>query len=111
MADKVITLPTDAVTAGSQEDYAFTIPSAFYKYGNPVIIIDGLAGTETVSLWKYTSGSGEDAVWTEVSDSSGTQIAFTATANDHSFNGGRQFGLTKTASAATLTLRLEDPRG
>lgn len=104
MADKIINLGTGAITDGSQS--AFTIPSAFYKYGNPVIVIDGLAGTESVDLWKYVNSD-----WEEVTDSSGTQISFTATAADHSFTGGRQFGLTKSATAGALVVRIEDPRG
>lgn len=104
MADKKITLGTGAIADGSQE--AFTIPSAFYKYGNPVIVIDGLAGAETASLWKYVNGDYE-----EVTDSSGTQITFTATAAEHSFNGGRSFGLTKDVTAGSIVVRIEDPRG
>lgn len=104
MADKNIALGTGEITDGNQ--VAFTIPSKFYEYGNPVLVIDGLGAAETVSLWKFVNGD-----WEEVTDGSGTQITLNNTAAAETITGGRVFGLTKTATSSALVVRIEDARG
>lgn len=104
MARKIIDLGTGAITDGSQK--AFTLSAAdFAANSRPIVSIKGLATTETVSLWIE---AGSD--WVEVTDSSGTQIEFTATAPATAFNGAGKFGLTKTASAAALEVHLHTGR-
>ena len=61
---------TGQVSAGSE--IAFSLSPSLFKYGSPYLSVYGLAGAETVDLWKKVGDS-----WEEVVDSSGNQIQFT----------------------------------
>jgi len=101
---KLLDLGTDAITDGSQE--AFSLSAAdFAGNSRPIVVIKGLAGVETCSLW---IAAGDD--WEEVDDGSGTQETFTATAAHQLFNGAAQYGLTKDATAGALEVWLHTGR-
>lgn len=93
---------TGAVTDGNQ--VAFSLRAKHFKDGGkPIVSVEGLAGVETVSFWKYTNGD-----WEEIDDGSGTQVSFGVTYASDTFNGPGVYGMTKSASAGTLTVTLDD---
>ena len=103
MAQRIIaTAGTGAITDGNQ--VAFSLHSKHFRHGmNPVISIEGLAATETVSWWKLVN-----ADWEEVSTADATQVVFTDTYASDIFNGPGTYGFTKTASAGAITVTLDD---
>jgi len=84
---------------------AFTLRPQFFTYGPALVSVEGLAGTESVSFWVYTNGD-----WEELDDGSGTQVAFTESYAADVFNAPGVFGITKTATAGSITLSVNDPR-
>lgn len=104
MPRKLLDLGTGAITDGNQESFSLSAAD-FPGNSRPTVVIKGIAGVETVSLWIT---AGDD--WEEVDDGSGTQITFTATAAHHTFNGAAQFGLTKDATAGALEVWLHTGR-
>lgn len=104
MAQRVLaTAGTGAITDGSQTP--FSLRPAMFKYGSPIVSIEGIAGVETVSFWVWTNGD-----WEELDDGSGTQVAFSATYAADVFNSPGLYGITKSATAGTITLSVNDPR-
>ena len=103
MAQRTIaTAGTAAIADGSQ--VAFSLQAKHFRGGKrPVISIEGIAGAETVSFWKYVN-----ADWEELDDGSGTQVAFTATYASDVFNGPGTYGFTKDLTAGTITVTLDD---
>ena len=103
MAQRTIaTSATGAIADGSQ--VAFSLQAKHFRNGkNPVISVEGIAGVETVSFWYWTNGD-----WEELDDGSGTQVAFTASYAADIFNGPGTYGYTKSATAAAITVSLDD---
>jgi len=103
MAHRIIAeSTTDAIADPNQ--VAFSLHAKHFNGGKkPVISVEGLAGVETMSFWKWVNGD-----WEELDDGSGTQVAFTATYASDVFNGPGTFGYTKDATAAATTLTLDD---
>lgn len=103
MAHRVIaTSSTGAIADGSQ--VAFSLQAKHFRNGQrPVIAVEGLATTETISFWKYVNGD-----WEELDDGSGTQVSFTTSYAADVFNGPGTYGYTKSATAGAITLTLDD---
>lgn len=99
----VATASTGAITDGSQ--VAFSLQAKDFKYGKPIVSVSGLTAAETVSFWFWTDGT-----WEELADSTGTQIAFTATDAVSTFDGPGTYGFTKIVSAGAITLNVDDGR-
>lgn len=98
---QVAEIGTSAVVAPNQ--VAFSLRSKDFKYGKPIVSIEGLAGAETASFWYLTNGT-----WEELDDGAGTQVAYTATYAADIFNGPGTYGLTKDATAAAITVSVEN---
>ena len=104
MAQRVkAVMGTPAIVGGAQA--TFTLKSQDFKYGKPVVSIQGLATTETASFWYMTNG-----VFEELDDGTGTQVSFTATYAADVFNGPGTYGVTKDVTAAICTLSVDDGR-
>jgi hypothetical protein len=103
MAQRTIaTATTAAISDGSQK--AISLKAKHFKGGiKPVISVEGLAPTETVSWWYRVNGD-----WEEVSTADATQVVFTDTYASDVFNGPGTYGFTKTASAGAITVTLDD---
>lgn len=104
MARKLLDLGTGAITDGNQVSFTLNA-SDFAGNSRPIVVVKGLAGSETISFW---IAAGDD--WEEVVDSSGTQVAFTPTYAADVFNGAGVFGVTKLASASALEVWLHSGR-
>jgi hypothetical protein len=104
MSQRIIaTSTTDAIADPNQ--VAFSLHAKHFKYGKPVVSIEGIAGAETVSFWYWTNGD-----WEELDDGSGTQVAFTATYAADVFNGPGTYGYTKDATVGAITVSVDDGR-
>lgn len=103
MTQRVIYTGTTSAEATKQE---FTLQGSDFKYGRPIISVDGLAGAETLSLWKKVGDN-----WVPVSDSAGTQTAFTATYCSDVINGPGTFGITKDATAGAIVVYVDSAVG
>ncbi len=103
MAQRTIaTSGTGAITDGSQ--VAFSIQAKHFRGGKkPIISVEGLAGVETISFWHWTNGD-----WEEIDNGNGTQVSFTVSYATDIFDGPGTFGYTKTSTAGTITITLND---
>lgn len=99
----VATAGTGAITDDNQ--VAFTLHAKHFKYGKPVVSVEGLAGAETLSWYIWTNGD-----WEEVSTADATQIIFTATYASDVFNGPGQYGFIKDVTAGAITVTVDDGR-
>lgn len=103
MAQRIIaTAGTGAIADPNQ--VAISLRAKHFKGGGkPIISVEGLAGVETLSWWIQTNGD-----WEEIDDGSGTQVAYTATYASDTFNGPGVYGFTKSATAGSITVTLDD---
>jgi len=97
MKEVKATAGTGAITDGNQ--VAFSLRGKHFKHGNPIVSIEGLATTETVSFYILTNGD-----WEELSSADATQHVFTATYAADTFNSPGTYGFIKDATAAAITL-------
>lgn len=102
MAQRIVATSVAAAIVDPNQ-VAFSLQAKHFKYGKPVISIEGLAAAETVSFWYWTNGD-----WEELDDGSGTQVAFTATYAADVFNGPGTYGYTKDLTAGAITVSLND---
>jgi hypothetical protein len=90
---------TDTNQAGN-----FTVKRKHFKNNMlPSIMVGGIAGAETVSLY-YLVG----AVWEPATDSSGTAIVYTADDNIDAVSSPGEYGFIKDLTAGAITIYLED---
>jgi hypothetical protein len=92
-----------SLATGSQ--VPFTLHAKHFKYGKPLVSVEGIAGAEAVSFWVRTGGS-----WEELDDGTGTQVAFSATYAADVFNSPGEYGFTKTVTVSPVTLYVNDGR-
>ena len=104
MQRTVATLGTSAISDGSQ--VAFSVRGIDFRFGNPVIGVEGLASSENVYLWKLVNGD-----WEEVSPDAGdTQTTFTPSYAADVVNGPGTYGFTKDVTAGTITITIDNGR-
>ena len=101
---KLATSDTDAIVDGDQ--IAFSLHPKLFEGGkSPLVSVEGLATTETVSFYVYVG-----ATWEELANSTGTHQVFTATRAADTFNTPGVYGYIKDATAGAINLYVTDAR-
>jgi hypothetical protein len=107
MAQRLVAVAgTGSLADGSQVPFSVHSKN-FRDNAQPVLSIDGLAGSEKVYLWKEVGG----ARWVKVTDTSGGQIQLAPTGGDgetHVLAGPGIFGITKDSTAGAVNVYIDD---